>query len=190
MPTIQYPPIDYVRQILREENGHLFWKDEWRPRKHFENEPAWKKWNARFPGKEAGTLRVKTRKNGIKVYRWVVEINGIQYYRAVLIFGLYNNKYPEGNETVDHIDRNTLNDKNDNLRIATKTQSSGNTSVRSNNKCGYKGVTYCKYTNRWRAIIRINGKATHLGRFDSPQEAHQAYVEAAKEHFGEFHCPG
>lgn len=43
--------------------------------------------------------------------------------------------------------------------------------------CGYQG---------WCAHIRDHGKARHLGTFRTAEEAHAAYVAAAKEVFGEF----
>lgn len=43
-----------------------------------------------------------------------------------------------------------------------------------------QGVCYNKQKKRYQANISMNGVATHLGRFDCPQEAHQAY-RVAKE---------
>lgn len=46
----------------------------------------------------------------------------------------------------------------------------------------YRGVTFYKATNKWRAQIRINGKLKHIGLFQTELEAHQAYLKAEKEH--------
>lgn len=45
----------------------------------------------------------------------------------------------------------------------------------------YKGITFCKRNNKWKAQIRINGKNKHSGYFRTELEAHQAYLKAEKE---------
>lgn len=56
---------------------------------------------------------------------------------------------------------------------------------------GFKGVYRSNGTkSRYSATIRIDGKHTHLGNFATPEEAHAAYCEAARKHFGEFWNPG
>jgi hypothetical protein len=39
---------------------------------------------------------------------------------------------------------------------------------------------------RWCAFITVNYKSMLVGRFRSPQEAHEAYLMAAEKHFGAF----
>ena len=49
------------------------------------------------------------------------------------------------------------------------------------NKCGFRGVYYDgkrSGKNKWRARITIDGKRIHLGRYPTPEKAHEAYVEA------------
>lgn len=91
---------------------------------------------------------------------------------------------------VDHGDKNRLNNQRFNLRVCTRTQNNANSKRRSDNKSGFKGVTFCKYTGRWRAVISVEKKYVHLGRYDTPQEAHTAYCEAAVRLFGEFASDG
>jgi hypothetical protein len=38
----------------------------------------------------------------------------------------------------------------------------------------------------WFAQISVDGRSKHLGRFPTPEQAHAAYVAAAREHYGEF----
>jgi hypothetical protein len=86
--------------------------------------------------------------------------------------------------TVDHIDGNPLNNHISNLRMATQQQQNFNTKVRKS-KLGVKGVR--KMGKKYSTEIRINGKITHLGTFDTIEEASEAYQTKAKELHGEFY---
>jgi hypothetical protein len=87
-------------------------------------------------------------------------------------------------ERVDHVDCNGLNNRRENLRIATHQQNMMNRRVGKHNRSGYKGVS--KKKAGWTATITVSGKQHYLGLFRSPELAHNAYVEAAKQYFGEF----
>jgi hypothetical protein len=87
---------------------------------------------------------------------------------------------------IDHIDLDRTNNRWSNLRLATRPQNSANGSLRSTNKSGLKGACWDRRRNCWRATITINWKHTHLGRFDTPEEAHAAYCEAARKYHGDF----
>lgn len=91
-------------------------------------------------------------------------------------------------EYVDHINGNGLDNRRENLRVATKTQNNRNKAKSRSNKSGYKGVwrDKGKVKERWQAGITANGKKIHLGRFDTREEAHEAYCKAAIELHGEF----
>lgn len=87
----------------------------------------------------------------------------------------------------DHIEtEETLNNCRSNLRIATDIENRWNTLKRCTNHSGFKGVSYDKRANKWRARITVRGKEIWLGYFDTKEEAHEAYKAAAIEHFGEF----
>lgn len=89
-------------------------------------------------------------------------------------------------EYVDHIDGNGLNNRRGNLRLASAAQNQWNSAAKPNNTSGYKGVGFCKITKKWRARIRIGGKSLHLGLYDTPEDAHLAYCDAALKYHGEF----
>jgi hypothetical protein len=86
-------------------------------------------------------------------------------------------KWPDGN--IDHIDGNRSNNRLSNLRDVSQAMNIQNErKPRSNNKSGFLGVK----ANRglWKAEISIDGKTKFLGRFKTPEEAHQVYVEAKR----------
>lgn len=89
-------------------------------------------------------------------------------------------------EFVDHKNRNKLNYLRDNLRAATRDQNNQNVGVQSNNTSGYKGVSWAKARNKWRAAICVNRINRHIGFYLTKEEAAIAYNEAAKLHHGEF----
>jgi hypothetical protein len=89
-------------------------------------------------------------------------------------------------EIADHINRNTLDNRRSNLRLATPQQNQQNKGVQRNNTSGFKGVSRQKRSGKWKAEIKSGGKKIWLGEFDSPEEAYVAYCKAAKELHGEF----
>lgn len=97
-------------------------------------------------------------------------------------------KTPKGFYT-DHINRNGLDNRKENLRICTLGENVKNTRKYSNNTSGYKGVSWSKFANKWRAQIKKDNKKIHLGYFDDKHEANVAYCKAAKELHGEFASP-
>lgn len=94
---------------------------------------------------------------------------------------------PSGLE-VDHRNGEGLDNQRSNLRIGTHQQNLHNTRPGTKNTSGFKGVSWCAYTGRWRVQIRIDNRYRHLGRFDDPILAARAYDEAALELCGEFAC--
>jgi hypothetical protein len=91
-------------------------------------------------------------------------------------------------EEVDHQDGDGLNNRRKNLRPCTHAQNMQNM-YHTVNQTGFKGVAIERRkgrSDRWIAQIRVNGKHRRIGRFKTPEEAHAAYVEAARFHFGEF----
>jgi len=93
-------------------------------------------------------------------------------------------------EKCDHINRNGLDNRRENLRLATRAQNAANQKKRVGPN-SFKGVAWrMNHKNpkrgRWEASIRDEGKKIHLGYFASELEAARAYDRATLEHFGEF----
>lgn len=129
--------------------------------------------NSRKGGEVAGYL-----KSG---YRYI-KIDGTQYMGHRLAWLYMTGDWPNGE--VDHVNTARSDNRWKNLRIASAAQQAANRSKPTNNTTGYKGVG--KVGERFYARIGKGGRHYHLGTFDCPIEAHNAYIVAAKEMFGEF----
>lgn len=91
-------------------------------------------------------------------------------------------------ETVDHINRDTMDNRRENLRLCSQRLNNLNKPPHSNNKCGYKGVRK-KSGERsvpWEARIQLDGKRASLGHFDNPHDAARMYNFWAHDLFGEY----
>ena len=54
---------------------------------------------------------------------------------------------------------------------------------KTSSRAGYTGVY--QENNRYRAVISINRKSVHLGMYDTPEEAAEAYNKKSRELFGD-----
>lgn len=146
------------------ESGRFRWKKPGHGRRFFE---------------DIGTL-------GEEGYRYI-RIGQVLYKTAQLAF-LYMKGYVP--YKIDHWDTVRSNDIFENLRECTSSQNSANSSIRSDNSTGYKGVSRSNsikhYKKPYRAQICVNGKQIYLGRYETPGMAHLVYERAAIKYFGEF----
>lgn len=86
---------------------------------------------------------------------------------------------------VDHINGDKDDNRWCNIRDATVSQNGFNSRAVKNKKYSpLKGVTF--HRGRYMAQIKVNYRPIYLGRFDTPEEAHAAYMTAARKYFGEY----
>ncbi len=121
-------------------------------------------------------------------WKWCIQggyvgrsVNGRTVYMHRVLMNPPNGMY------VDHINRNKLDNRRQNLRLCQKWQNAVNATKRygSVKQQRYRGVMQVK-GGRWRAHLTHNKTSLHLGVFDSAEDAALAYNEAAKLHHGEF----
>lgn len=87
---------------------------------------------------------------------------------------------------IDHINGDKADNRLCNLRPVTRSQNRMNVAAYRSNKSGYRGVSFYKPTQRWKAQIQVDGRKKSIGYYGTPEEAHRAYCEASRVLHGEF----
>lgn len=123
-------------------------------------------------------------------YKWFAQWNGTDYRakrmsrhngRRIQI-QMYNQimKPAKGFE-VDHINRDTLDNRKSNLRIVTRSQNQKNKGIQKNNKTGMTGVYWVEKTKRWLVRMKIEGKNTYFGSFVDKQDAIERAIDIRRQ---------
>lgn len=133
----------------------------------------WKKAPSVFGGKirEVGCVKDNYR---------VIKVNFKMYYAHRLVWLYVHGEFPK--HEIDHINRNGLDNRVENLRPATRNENAGNQGIIKPNVSGARGVRYEADRNKY--LVRIKNK--HVGRYKTLEEATRAYARAAREVYGEF----
>lgn len=179
-----------TQEIVREcfdyhEDGYLIWKD--RPDYHFLKSSSKKKYTTQKVGKRAGCWHSRTDRTKEGFGYWVVnltiggELGSFKLHRVVF---LYHNGYLP--EVVDHKDNDTNNNRITNLRAATNKNNIYNMYVPKHNTSGYKGVSYLKGSDVYRAEITCKNVWFNMGMYDDPKDAACVYNYVAKLLFKDF----
>lgn len=124
---------------------------------------------------------VKTKRRVIVVYAVRKDAAGTMVSMAVEV-AKHAGIWVEGRE-IDHRDTNRLNNMRYNLRAVTGSQNQANQIPRPGTS-RYKGVSWDRQRELWRADIKHNYKRIPLGRFVTEEEAARAYDHKALELFG------
>ncbi len=114
----------------------------------------------------------------------LVRIKDRLYYAHRLIWLIQTGEWPE--HQVDHRDLDKGNNRWENLRDATPSQQKWNQPKNKNNTSGIKGVSFCEFYQKWKAVIGYKGKTITIGYFFTAEDAIIARARRAQELHGEF----
>ena len=121
----------------------------------------------------AGAVAGWTEPNGYK--RLCIDSRKVWAHRAAWLYMTGN--YPEHH--IDHIDGNPLNNRFQNLRdVSQRANVHNQRRAHSQSTTGLLGVQ--RAGKRFVARIEASGVNIGLGRFDTPEEAHAAYIKAKR----------
>lgn len=108
---------------------------------------------------------------------WQLCLNKVKYNAHRVAWFYVHGEWPEND--IDHINGNRGDNRIDNLRSVTRSVNLQNLrGPRKIGTSGYLGVT--QKGSRFLAQIGANGKHYGLGRFDTAEQAHQAYLAAKR----------
>jgi hypothetical protein len=130
----------------------------------------------RIKKKEAGTIA----SNG---YVGIL-IHGKRCYAHRIAWALHHGAWPD--KQIDHVNGDKTDNRICNLRLATNSENGKNYGINKSNTSGAKGVFWCKETQKWRAIIKVNGRSICKGRYADKNAAIAARQMAEIEYFGEW----
>ena len=137
-------------------------------------------WNKRFAGKEAGTVH----SNGYSVIRFEKRRKYWRVRAHRVVWLLHHGEWPNGE--VDHINKDRLDNRIENLRVVSHAENAKNAKRRSDNTSGHTGVIWNRKLSKWQAQIHSGGKNHFLGAFTDINDAIAAR-KAAEPRFG-FHA--
>lgn len=135
-------------------------------------------------GFRAGTVAGKVHVSG--KYMLVGVDRKIRKYHRVC-WAIYYGQDP-GNFEIDHANRNPLDNRIANLRLASRQQNQFNRWETTRNKSGYKGVSWDSERSLWFACYRVDGRTVALGRYATAELAAAAYAAAVVRLHGDFLC--
>ena len=106
-------------------------------------------------------------------------IDGKQYYSHRLAWLYVKGIWPS--DQIDHINGQREDNRIENLREASQCENMQNLrKARSDSKSGFLGVHWVAQKSKWQAKLKLAGKSHHIGFFNAPALAHEAYLKAKR----------
>lgn len=141
----------------------------------YEPETGLMYWKARHNAKRAGKVAGTDKGTGYLMVR----IQGKAFLVHRLAWLLSYGQWPQG--VIDHINGIKSDNRLANLRDISPQWNSQNTHrARPCGTTGYLGVSWDGAKGKFQAGIVVDGRRKLLGRYNSPEEAHQAYLAAKR----------
>lgn len=148
---------EYIKTRLgyNPETGEFFWKNCRHSKRN---------------GTKAGTL-------GTRGY-WQIAVDRKPLLAHRLAWCITHSVWPE--HQIDHINGDRLDNRLVNLREVSSCLNQQN--QRRAHKRSTTGLLGVSNTGKgYQALIRVENKSKYLGRFNSPEEAHEAYIQAKRQ---------
>ncbi len=184
----ELPSTEYIKECFDydPQTGILIGKD--RPRRHFDSDTAQWVVNSRWTGKKVGNPFWKRDSKGNKKGQYLQLCLDGERYVAHRVIAKWLGWNISG-LLVDHKDGDGLNNRQDNLRVATYADNSRNCKKHTDriDDSLPKGVSEMK--RRDGTVYGYLAKIS-LGTFPTRELAHEAYCRAAEWIHGEFHNKG
>lgn len=126
-----------------------------------------KVWNPRLAGKEAGTITAKGYRKLQFEFAGDRKVYRVMAHR--LAWFIVHGALPIGD--VDHINRDRLDNRIENLRDVPASLNQRNAKLRRDNTSGISGVTWSARDKRWRAAVWVDGQMAYLGKYIDKEAA-------------------
>ena len=158
---------DIAKQLLYYEpdTGKLYWRA--RPPAMFRSSASYKRWNARYSGREAlATPDANGALHGT--------VLGESCYAHRIAWLIVHGEWPE---EIEHLNGDKSDNRLANLKAVPHMEMMGRRALSRNNTSGVNGVSFCKSAQRWKFQLRRKCRLIENESFDTKADA-IAYREA------------